>query len=259
MTEFTAPPRLQQTTMFLPDLEREAIALLREHEPTDGYNGGFSGGKDSCVIKELARRAGVKVEWHYSRALDPPELVKFIHQYHADVIFDKARVAVFQKIKTSGMPWRQARWCCRSLKEQAGKGLIKILGVRAAESPRRAALWIPWDGKALAPILYWSDDDVWSYIRETKIPYCNLYDEGFDRLGCVGCPLASQRIREKEFQRWPRYEAAWKSACYRSNWANSGKHFSGPDEFWRWWRFDQDTGLTPNPQCGEQELMRFQQ
>ena len=50
----------------LPALVERACALLRLHQPEGDYYGAFSGGKDSCVIKELARLAGVRVTWHYN-------------------------------------------------------------------------------------------------------------------------------------------------------------------------------------------------
>ena len=48
------------------DLVGIAVDRLKAFEPAEGYYGAFSGGKDSCVIKELARLAGVKVDWHYN-------------------------------------------------------------------------------------------------------------------------------------------------------------------------------------------------
>lgn len=62
------------------------------------------------------------------------------------------------------------------------------------------------------PIIDWTDAEVWQFIRENKIPYCELYDEGFSRLGCIGCPMAATAGREKEFARWPKYKAAYLNA-----------------------------------------------
>ena len=56
------------------------------------------------------------------------------------------------------------------------------------------------------PIIDWTDAEVWEFIREYNIPYCSLYDEGFKRLGCIGCPMASKQMREHEFERWPKYK-----------------------------------------------------
>lgn len=54
------------------------------------------------------------------------------------------------------------------------------------------------------PIIDWTTAEVWEFINEYNVPYCSLYDEGFKRLGCIGCPMSSNR--EREFERWPKYK-----------------------------------------------------
>lgn len=56
------------------------------------------------------------------------------------------------------------------------------------------------------PIVDWDDGEVWEFIKEYEVPYCCLYDEGFKRLGCIGCPMGSRQQREYEFERWPKYK-----------------------------------------------------
>lgn len=56
------------------------------------------------------------------------------------------------------------------------------------------------------PIIDWTTEEVWEFIKEYNIPYCCLYDEGFKRLGCIGCPMGSRRQREYEFARYPKYK-----------------------------------------------------
>lgn len=57
------------------------------------------------------------------------------------------------------------------------------------------------------PIIDWTDDDVWEFLDDVaKVPHCSLYDEGFKRLGCIGCPLAGGKMMQKEFERWPKYK-----------------------------------------------------
>lgn len=58
----------------------------------------------------------------------------------------------------------------------------------------------------LNPIIDWTEKDVWEFIKAENIPYCGLYDEGFPRIGCIGCPMARIRGRELEFLRWPKYK-----------------------------------------------------
>lgn len=57
------------------------------------------------------------------------------------------------------------------------------------------------------PIIDWDEDEVWEFIKEwAKVPYCSLYDEGFTRLGCIGCPLQGTAGMLRDFKRWPRYK-----------------------------------------------------
>lgn len=55
----------------------------------------------------------------------------------------------------------------------------------------------------LNPIIDWEDEDVWEFLNSNGIPHCRLYDEGYTRIGCIGCPM-STRARQ-EFERWPKY------------------------------------------------------
>lgn len=65
------------------------------------------------------------------------------------------------------------------------------------------------------PIIDWTDEDVWEFIREYNIPYCKLYDEGYKRLGCIGCPMGTVEHRKAEFERYPKYEQAYMRAFER--------------------------------------------
>lgn len=57
------------------------------------------------------------------------------------------------------------------------------------------------------PIVDWLDEDVWEYLNcVAKVPHCCLYDEGFTRLGCIGCPLAGKENMLRAFARWPKYK-----------------------------------------------------
>jgi PP-loop superfamily ATP-utilizing enzyme len=51
-----------------------AIKLLKDYEPKEGYYLGFSGGKDSVVVYDIAVKSGVKFDAHYCVSpIDPPE------------------------------------------------------------------------------------------------------------------------------------------------------------------------------------------
>ena len=228
-------------------------AALDLHE--FGYWLAYSGGKDSGCILELAKMAGVKHLPAYNvTTLDPPELVRFIRKEHPEVQWqrpEKALLTMMAEDKSNGPPTRLARWCCEKYKEQGGNGRWKILGVRVAESANRKAMWKSVvtnrrGGTIMCPIVYWTDKDVWDFHRLHDIPYCCLYDQGFKRLGCVGCPLAGPLAQRREFDRWPRYEQAWKRAFQRfwDKWSGvptlKGKRrwfedFGSWEGLWDWW------------------------
>lgn len=57
------------------------------------------------------------------------------------------------------------------------------------------------------PIVDWTDEDVWEFLNSVaQVPHCCLYDEGFKRLGCIGCPLSGRKNMERDFARWPKYK-----------------------------------------------------
>lgn len=66
------------------------------------------------------------------------------------------------------------------------------------------------------PIIDWDEDDVWEFLNDVaKVPHCELYDEGFTRLGCIGCPLQGRDGMIRDFERWPRYKMKYIKAFDR--------------------------------------------
>ena len=227
-----------------------AIERIRHFEPKEGYYLAFSGGKDSIVCKELLEMAGVKYDAHYNvTTVDPPELVQYIKKYHSEVAFNIPEVTMWKLIPKKKMPpTRMVRYCCEALKEGGGEGRFVVTGVRWSESPKRKTtrnivelqsrskakavveaqqVFLMSDNEekrrmvetcikrgkyVLNPIIDWTDQDVWQFIRDRNLPYCELYDQGFTRLGCVGCPLAGRKQMTKELNRWPQYRKAYLKA-----------------------------------------------
>lgn len=245
---------------------QRSVTMLQAHVPQDGtvYLGAFSGGKDSVAIYELAKMAEVEVEWHYHfTTIDPPELVQFIKTVYPDVIFDYSRFAsgeprghllTSRAVKVKGWPQaggKRSRWCCSEYKEYGGEGRTSVVGVRIEESERRKSTWTSCfmprlnkdgkeTGKILMPIRLWTEKDVWAFIQWRGVSYCELYDEGFDRLGCVGCPELTPDQRETQFARWPAIEHQW-SEMFRRRWElkagtidKNGKEWWGSRNFYSW-------------------------
>lgn len=253
-----------------------AIERLRTFEPQEGYYLCFSGGKDSCVIKALADMAGVKYDAHYNiTSVDPPELVRFIKETHPDVSMDYPRdkngkvITMWNLIPKKRMPpTRIARYCCKQLKEGSGKGRFVVTGVRWDESARRKisraglelhrsvnkricedpdnpanaemARYCPTAGEhVLNPIIDWTTEDVWEFIRKYELLYCELYDKGHKRLGCIGCPMSTNQ--KKELEKNPKYKQAYLRAFGRmiqklnDEDSSSERSWKTPEDVMRWW------------------------
>ena len=222
-----------------------ALMRIREFEPPDGYWLAFSGGKDSVVVYDLAVKSGANFTSHYCQTgIDPPELVQFIRQNYPDVAWCKPEKSIWKWIEEKGFPLRSTRWCCEKLKELHGRGDRLLTGVRWQESParkRRRMFEVCRTYKNTSfphPIIDWSESEVWEYIHRERLPYCSLYDEGFKRLGCVLCPLTSQRQAVIEMKRWPKLADAWYRAgrrYYESTARPNVKRWATYDDIWRWW------------------------
>ena len=228
-----------------------AIARLKLHEPKEGYYVAFSGGKDSCVVLDLCKRAGVKYDAHYNlTTVDPPELIYFIKKHHPEIweTRTKPEKSMWQLIEQKTMPpTRLVRYCCSELKEKGGAGRVVVTGIRWAESSKRAKRQMAETCKNhskkqfLHPIIDWTDKEVWEYIHTYKIPYCKLYDEGCSRIGCIMCPLGSGQLAEAK--RWPKYAENYKRACIRAyNKAIADglerKGWKNGEDMYHWWLQD---------------------
>ena len=136
-------------------------------------------------------------------------------------------------------PTRTVRYCCAVLKETGCANRFIATGVRWAESVQRkdreefeklgdtkatkekfTSVMLMNDNDArrrmnehcmqkkkmvVNPIIDWKDSDVWEFIHSEKIPTCELYQCGYERVGCIGCPMAGKK-RYKEFADFPKYK-----------------------------------------------------
>ena len=199
-----------------------AIKLLRSIPQDGDIEVSYSGGKDSDVILELARMAGIPYRAIYkSTTIDPPKTIAHAREMGAEVI--RPKKSFFQLVSEHGYPSRYARFCCSFLKEYKVCDRA-IQGIRRSESRNRAERYKEPEicrvysekekVKVYLPILEWTDQDVEEFIKERNIKCHPLYYRGgqFDvtkRLGCVGCPLQSRKKRIQEFKNNPKMLKAW--------------------------------------------------
>ena len=177
-------------------------------------------------------------------------------------------------------PWRRMRYCCTVLKETGCANRFIATGVRWDESNARAEraayetivsnkqdkiaitdeimLMNDNDDKrkmtehcmkqnkmAANPIIDWTHRDIWDYIQSEKIKYNPLYECGYKRVGCIGCPMASKG-RWKEFADFPTYQAAYIRAfdkmleALKETWKDKPPRWKSGEEVFLWWMEDKN-------------------
>lgn len=202
----------------------KAIKLLRSTCRDREVELSYSGGKDSDVILELAKMAGINYRAIYKNTtIDPPGTIRHVRENNVEIV--RPKETFLQLIERKGFPTRRARFCCQVLKEYKIMD-IAIHGIRRSESHKRAKLYKEpimcrnyKNSKVnhvdvILPILDWTDNDVIEFIEERGIKLHPLYyntEGNVDvkrRLGCMGCPLSKDRGL-KDFKKYPNLVKAW--------------------------------------------------
>jgi phosphoadenosine phosphosulfate reductase len=102
--------------------------------------------------------------------------------------------------------------CCATRKIEPFKRAISgysawVTGVRREQSAARAlGQPIEWDAsynlQKISPLLDWSEEQVWQYIRARQIPYNSLHDKQFPSIGCAPCTRAILPGEDQRAGRW---------------------------------------------------------
>ena len=131
---------LQKKIDYSIDLLRKSEKLARMYDPDNGFYLAFSGGKDSQALYHIAVLAGVPFKAHMNlTSVDPPEVIRFVKKEYPDVELIKPKDSIYNiAVKKGILPSQKIRWCCEEYKENAGAGKVTLIGIRHAESLRRA-------------------------------------------------------------------------------------------------------------------------
>ena len=202
---------------------KDSIRILKMGAQDKTVELSYSGGKDSDVILTLAKMAGISIRPIYKcTTIDPPGTIAHVRENGVEVI--RPEKTFFQLIEQKGFPTMRARFCCEKLKEykimdDAIQGIRRCESVKRVKNYREPFICRNYGSKknhvnVILPILEWTNDDVAEFINHYGIKCHPLYyDENGKfhverRLGCLGCPLKSDRGLA-DFKAHPKLVRCW--------------------------------------------------
>ncbi|NVJ52220.1 MAG: phosphoadenylyl-sulfate reductase [Campylobacteraceae bacterium] len=102
--------------------------------------------------------------------------------------------------------------CCNIRKMEPLKRALKplkvwITGLRAAQSVTRTDMpVVEYDENfeviKVNPLINWSEEDVWDYIKQNSVPYNKLHDQGYPSIGCAPCTRPVKAGEDIRAGRW---------------------------------------------------------
>jgi phosphoadenosine phosphosulfate reductase len=183
----------------------------------DCFHVAFSGGKDSCVLLDLVRKAlpkGSFVVVFGDTGMEFPDTYEVVKktkkqcsEEEIPFFIAKSHLDPKDSWELFGPPSRTLRWCCSvhkstpqtlKLREITGKDNYRglaFVGVRAQESAARSEYDFFNDGKKIQgqfshnSILEWTSAEVWLYLYANNLTVNNAYKKGSVRVGCICCPM----------------------------------------------------------------------
>jgi phosphoadenosine phosphosulfate reductase len=218
--------------------------LKRIKEMYDAYTGkcdavyiGFSGGKDSVVLLDLCHKVlPLDVPVVFSDTdMELPATYRVWEEIQSryegrPFLKVSAKTPALENWRLFGPPSQALRWCCSvhkstpailALKERLGRRSIKTLafvGVRGEESQRRSEYDDIGDGLKsqsqvnAMPILAWSAHELWLYIFEHDLVLNEAYRKGLPRVGCLMCPMSTDRQNDLIRMNFPEETAPFADA-----------------------------------------------
>ncbi|WNS82151.1 phosphoadenylyl-sulfate reductase [Domibacillus sp. DTU_2020_1001157_1_SI_ALB_TIR_016] len=113
--------------------------------------------------------------------------------------------------------WKsQPDLCCSIRKVEPLKKVLTgpkawISGLRREQSEtRRHVEFINFDNKfesiKVCPLIHWTEEDVWNYVKAFGLPYNTLHDKGYPSIGCEYCTIAVEAGQNSRAGRWASLE-----------------------------------------------------
>jgi len=143
------------------------------------------------VSKNISRYRNTKHEW-----------VRQYRKYGIKRDGSKGKAGVIPK-KWWAMidaPFKISDMCCYQLKINPIKkyeklsGLKPVIGTMVTDSLRRKFNYLKYGCNVFGvknissrPLSFWTEKDIWNYIRKFKVNYCSIYDKGESNTGCIFC------------------------------------------------------------------------
>jgi phosphoadenosine phosphosulfate reductase len=203
-----------------PELEemspRESIAWAIE---TFGSRLGFavSFQKTSSVIIDIAHGIDPEARFFY---LDTELLFAETHATR-DALAERYGIE-FERFVQANPPglrerweanlWRESDECCATRKVETMHRALEgidcwVSGVRRVDSKTRAgATRFGWDERfdrwKLNPVVDWTDQQVWTHIKDNHVPYNPLHDQGYPSIGCMPCTSVPDASGDPRSGRW---------------------------------------------------------
>lgn len=110
------------------------------------------------------------------------------------------------------------------------------------------------------PIIDWTEDDVWTFLHHYGCESNPLYQCGFKRIGCIGCPMGQGRQQKEQFARWPKYRDLYVKAFDRMLEKRKEHGLKTKNNTWidgehvmRWWVGDDPMQITLSDYMAMQE------
>jgi len=95
-------------------------------------------------------------------------------------------------------------------RERVKRGKNKGINITNATGERTLGCIHGKESLLISPIIHWTEEDVWEFLNKVvQVPHCELYDIGFNRIGCILCPMISSKQKRFEEQRYPHIKRNW--------------------------------------------------